>query len=620
LLLNPKFNQKTQRLVKPNLVVAIDNSNSIKKLQQHKQARHFLEQLKQSGLSQKFNIQYYRFGKNISLSDTLNFSDTQTNISNVFSSLGEVYKNTLSPTIIVTDGNQTFGNDYVVTAQQYKQPIYPVILGDSVLKTDLKITKIQCNKYAFFKNSFPVEITLSYVGQKTVNQKVIIYEDKRIVYQKTIHFSPKNNTQVLAFTLKAHRVGKLNYTATITPITTEKNKQNNTQKFSVTIIDERTKVLLISAITHPDLGAFKKAIETNKQRKVTIAKPTDKVVINDYQMVILYQPDANFKTVFKQLKQLHKNYLVVTGLHTDWTFLNQVSTAYTQKSSSQKQDYLARINTGFSLFQYPNLNFESFPPLQEYYGDLQLKKQANILLYQQIESVSTKKPLIAFFEEGNKREGIWIGEGVWKWRAKSFVNTHSFENFDAFIGKTIQYLASNTKKQRLVVTASHQYHLGEASLSAQYFDKNYQFNANANLKAVVTNTQTQQKTAYDFSNSNTGYTLNLNNLPAGTYQYTVSVQGKKLAKKGSFEVLNFNVESQFINPNLTKLKQIATHKSYFVNNMQQLINNLQANEQYKPIQKEEIIQKSLINWKYLLAILLALLAIEWFMRKYNGLL
>ncbi len=623
LLLNPKFNQTVIHWVKPSLVIVVDNSNSIKKLNQTNAVQNFITHLKNSTLSNQFTIDYYSFGKEFKPLDSLTFNETQTNIANVFSSLKEIYKNTLAPTILLTDGNQTFGEDYILNSRAYKQEIYPVVLGDSVLKTDLKISHVQHNKYAFLGNEFPLEITLNYVGKKAVSQELTVFNGAHKIISKKINFSTDNHTQIVNVKLKANQVGKQYYTVKITTLSSEENKVNNIRNFNISIIDERTKVLLVSAILHPDLGALKKAIETNKQRKVTTVKPTDVFDINKYQMIIVYQPSSKFKETYSKLKEFQKNYLTITGLQTDWAFLNSVSSSFKRKVITQKQEYLAHKNEGFSLFQYDDLSFETYPPLLDFYGDLELQTNANTILYQQIGNVVTKSALLTFFEQNNRREALLIGEGIWKWRAKSFLNTKNFETFDAFIGKMIQFLASNTKKQRLVVDAEDQYYLGETRLDAQYYDKNYQLNSNEILKCDILNTKTNQKYTYDFSNTTTNYALNLNNLPAGTYKYTVRVVNKVIVKKGSFEVLDFNIEAQFLNADIKKLQQLAantTNKLYFSNQYKQLFNELSNKEQYKTVQEDKITQKPLIHWKYLLSILLLLLSIEWLMRKYNGLI
>ena len=50
----------------------------------------------------------------------------------------------------------------------------------------------------------------------------------------------------------------------------EKNLVNNSREFAVEVIDERTKVLIAYSFLHPDLGALKKAIESNQQREVEL--------------------------------------------------------------------------------------------------------------------------------------------------------------------------------------------------------------------------------------------------------------------------------------------------------------------------------------------------------------
>jgi len=624
LLLNPTFKQTTITNIKPNLVVAVDNSNSINLLGQDLKVKTFLKELKEAQLSEKFQIDYYSFGNKVQqLSDSIKFTEQQTNIATVFLSLKEIYSEVQAPTLLLTDGNQTFGQDYVTTSLTYKQPIYPVVLGDSVLKTDLKIAHIQHNKYAFLKNEFPVEITLNYLGEAVANKKLTVYSGNTKLYQKLLDFSKQNNTQVVSFTLPANYVGKHKYSAVIESITDEENILNNTRSFSVDVIDERTNVLLISDIVHPDLGAFKKAIETNEQRKVTLSKSGDVIDYNKYQLLILYQPTSKFKNVYKQIKVFQKNYLTVTGIQTDWDFLKSVSSNYKNKVINQSEEYLGRYNPNFNLFQNEELNMSSFPPLLGFYGDVRLKNEGAVFLYQTINTIDTQTPMLSFFEENKRREGVLFGEGIWKWRAQSYVNTQSFETFDAFIGKSVQYLASRIKKERLVVDAPSESLLGQVKINAQYFDKNYVSDANETITCKLRHQETEKEYNFDFLYKKNGYELELSHLPYGDYQYVIRTKNNGLVKKGAFEILDFNIEAQFINPDVTKLHQLATNSGTelkYISNYKQLFLELRNNENYKTTQRTTVNQLPIINWKYLLGIILLLLTFEWFLRKYNGLI
>ena len=624
LLLNPSFKQRTIVHEKPHLVVAVDNSKSINILGQATNTRGFLETLRNSKLSDKFTINYFSFDSEAHhLKDSLSFKGLQTNVSKVFPVLKNIYEDGQTPTILVSDGNQTFGQDYVLTSLTYKQPTYPVIIGDTILKEDLKISNIQLNKYTFLKNEFPVEITLDYVGQNTVNKDLDIYQGDTKVYSKQLVFSKDNTTNVIQFNLPALSNGKQNYNAKISVISGEENTLNNNRSFSIDVIDERTNVLLISDILHPDIGAYKKAIETHQQRKVTVVKPSKHIDFNNYELVILFQPTRQFTTVFKQLETLDKNHLIITGLHTDWVFLNNQKSIYKRTILNESQDFTGQLNPDFELFQQDDFQINTFPPLEDLYGTLEFRSNANVLLQQRINGVETEEPIFVFFENENRREALFLGEGIWRWRAQSYLNTQSFEVFDKFIGKTIQYLASNTKKERLTIDVSDEFLLGEAKINAQYVDQNYVIDSNAILLCQLTHQETRTIYNYNFLFINNSYKLELSNLPSGTYTYRVNVKDSKLTKSGQFVINNFDIEAQFINPDVTKLSQLATNnqnKLYTINQGEQLITDLMTDDQFKAVQKETINQLPLINWKYLLAVLLVLLTFEWLLRKYNGLL
>jgi hypothetical protein len=59
---------------------------------------------------------------------------------------------------------------------------------------------------------------------------------------------------------------------------------------------------------------------------------------------------------------------------------------------------------------------------------------------------------------------------------------------------------------------------------------------------------------------------------------------------------------------------------YYQLQVDALIKNLLENENYKAVQKEIINKTPLIDWVWLLVLLAITLALEWFLRKYNGML
>ena len=624
LLINPIITKNTLEIVKTPLALIVDNSSSVTFLNSKEKALELYKKISlNASIQDKFDVQSYQFDTDFEASSVFNFKGTQTNLEVIAKNLKSINRNVIFPTIIITDGNQTSGNDYVYSFDAANK-VYPIILGDTTKLFDLKINQLNVNKYAFYKNKFPVEVFLQYSGNKTVSADFSILQGNSVVSKQNILFSPSKKTTILNLLLPANKVGLQVFKANITSREKEKNTFNNTKNFAVEVIDQKTNVAIISAINHPDIAALKRAIETNAQRKVNVIKPYIIKSLQDYNVLILYQPNGEFKSVFDTAKLAGINTFIITGANTDFNFLNQNQSSLTFKMSGQKEDYMSAFNSQFNLFAIDNIGFENFPPLQNPFGSVTANGNVSVLLSSKIRNIETNAPLLAFTENQGKRSAFLLGENSWKWRLQSHIDNQSFAKFDIFIDKIIQFLASSNSKKSLVVEHESFYNSGDAiEISAQYFNKNYEFDEKARLTIAVTNTETKQTKNYDLLKGNNSYTVNLDGLSAGSYNFSVKELNSKATYKSHFEILYFDIEKQFVNPDIEKLSQLALQtqgKEYFPDQADVLIKSLVENEEYKSIQKNKVTKIPMIDWVWLLILISILLATEWFVRKYNGLL
>lgn len=626
LLINPKFEQTKLYNEKPNLIVAIDNSESILYLKQDQKVNQLLNTIKQNAsLNDNFNIEYYAFGKELRTGDSLNFNENQTDIASVFKDLSQIHKHNVAPTLLITDGNQTYGKDYEFASLQYKQPVFPIILGDTITYSDLKIKQLNVNKYAYLKNQFPVEIFVVYNGSENVNSQLVITSGNATVFKQNLNFSKTQNSQIINLTLPANKVGVTSYNATVIPLETEKNKVNNSKPFAVEVIDQKTNVAIVSDIIHPDLGALKNSIESNEQRSVSIVNPTEYLErLNDFQLAILYQPNIKFKEVFNAIETSGINKFIIAGAQTQWSFLNTVQNNYAQEITNQVEDFQTTVNSNYSTFIIDDLDFNSFPPLQADFGSVAFKTPVETLLYKRVRNTILDDPLMVTFENANKREAVLFGENIWKWRAQDYLNNQSFQQFDDFIGKLVQYLASNKQRNRLNLNYESFYNgNGDIKISAQFLNKNFEFDDKATLNITFKNKNTEVSTQLPFILNNNNYEVDLTGLEPSEYDFTVFANDREVMQSGQFKILDFNTEQQFLNADVTKLKQLATHSqgsSYFIDNTNSLINDLTNDSRFVTIQKSSKNVVPLIDFKYLLALIVLSLAMEWFLRKYNGLI
>ena len=626
LLINPKFEAFTYFNEKPTLVVAIDNSESVSYLKQDEKSKEVVNTLmNDSELKERFDIQTYKFGKSVSTLDSLSFCERQSNIASALKQFGEVYANLTAPIVLLSDGNQTYGADYSYIAKGIKQPIYPVILGDSTIHSDLSIKQLNVNRYVYLKNKFPVEIIANYSGNEAIETELKIWSGNTVVFKKTLEFNALKSSEIISTALTANSVGVKTYRVELVPLPTEKNKVNNIKNFGVEVIDQKTNIAIVYDRLHPDLGALKKAIESNEQRNVSILKPQEVIdKINDFQLVILYQPNYNFKRLLNAIKEQKVNTFIISGATTDWNLLQKTQGYFKQVVTNQTENFQPSLNKNYGTFIVENLDFNSFPPLQSEFGSLQITVPYETLLYKRVNGITTEDILLATFETEGTKHAILNGEDIWRWRSQSYLNTNSFNAFDEFINKLVQYLSSNKKRRRINVDYKSFYNGNDdVIITAQYFNKNFEFDNTASLSIVIKNKEDNSVREIPLLLNSGNYTADLSGINAGLYEFTIKHNSESISASGSFQILEYNVEQQFLNADINKLKAIATESNgdaYFTSETDKLIGALISDNRYRTIQKSTKNIVSLIDWKYLLGLIALSLFVEWFIRKYNGLI
>ncbi|MDG2431943.1 MAG: hypothetical protein P8M54_05725, partial [Flavobacterium sp.] len=127
LLINPIISSSTLEIIKPSLAIAVDNSSSIANLKAETTASLIVKKLQENpAIQEKYAVQTYQFDSEAKPLDTLNFKGKQTNLDAIAKDLKVINKNVVFPTILITDGNQTTGSDYVYSFDA-NNAVFPVI-------------------------------------------------------------------------------------------------------------------------------------------------------------------------------------------------------------------------------------------------------------------------------------------------------------------------------------------------------------------------------------------------------------------------------------------------------------------------------------------------------------
>ena len=624
LLINPQFAQKTYTLEKPNLVILADNSTSV--AEKGEELKEIISKIKASKeISNRFKIADYKFGSDLNILDSLSFQDKNTNIYKSLSSLKDVYAREQMVALVLSDGNQTIGEDYSYFKIDRNNTIYSMVLGDTTKYKDISVGPIQTNKYAFLKNKFPLETYVSYQGNTPVSVSVSVKMNSKIVHKENLKFNADVNFKTIAIQIDANSVGIKNLEVEVSQLVEERNIKNNRRATSIEVIDEKTKIALISDILHPDLGALKKAIESNEQREVSILKSSaSNSVLEDVDLFIFYQPTAKFKQSFDFAKSKNANTFIITGSQTDYTFINKLNVGIEIETGYPQQEVFGLLNNAFTKYDITNFDLTDYPPLVSDAGPILITSPFETLLGTQIKGLNIQQPLLSVIDENGSKRAVLIGENIWKWRVQTYRNTNEFVNFDEFIGNLIRYLTSSKNKSRLNVDYEKVYQgSNNTVITATYFDEAFLFDKNAKVSIKVTNTDTQKSQINPMVLKNGFFEADLSNLVAGEYDFVVSVEKESKIEKGSFVISEFDMENQFVSSDNLKMEKLAVNsggKIFYPAQIDVLQKDLSTNDAYVPTEKSTENIVSLIDFKFLLGIIVFAFAAEWFIRKYNGLI
>ncbi|MGB5661762.1 VWA domain-containing protein [Eudoraea sp.] len=626
LLINPKITKEQYSLEKANLIILADNTSSIGQangVNQLVNAKKLIEE--NTNIAEKFDISEYVFGTELNSLDSLSFSEKATNIGRALSSLNEIFAGSNTAILMLTDGNQTLGEDYEFSGGRQKFPIYPMVVGDTTSYQDIRIDQVNTNKYAFLKNKYPMEIFVSYQGNNTVSTTLTITETGQNLYREQILLSETENSQIINTVLNASTVGIKNIKISLSPLENERNITNNSRQIGIEVIDEKTNIALVSNMLHPDLGALKKAIESNEQRSVSIIKPSlSPNELEQFDLFIIYQPDTSFEKVYSYIESKGANIFTITGPKTDWTFLNKVQNSFQKNSYDQKEEVTPILNAGFTHFDISDLVVSEFPPVETTLGELLITAAYENILSQRIKGVDLNEPLFTVLETNLRREAILLGENIWKWRVQSYREDQEFKKFDDFISKVILFLANSKPRSRLTLEYENIYQgFNKATIKATYFDETFVFDNNATLNLILSGIENNTSRQIPMLLKNGYYEADISTLPSGDYSFTASVKDENLTKTGKFTILDYDLEKQLLSSNYKKLDRLAKSTNatlYFPSQVSKFIEDIIKDNRFVPIQKSKQNVVSLIDFKILLGIIVAALTAEWFIRKYNGLI
>ncbi len=636
LLLSPLLKRVKHHEEKPVLVFMQDNSGSLKKAFTKTDSAAYRQSVSKllNELRDEYIVKEFSYGDLLSDSIHYNYTDQSTDLTSSLEMVMTTLENeNLGAVLIAGDGIVNKGISPLSLQVPYKGALYTIGLGDTTLQRDATIARVFANKLVYLGDQFSLRTDMAAYAckGKMVNVSVYSHNQHRMVTSQNIEVSSDRFSRSVETVLEANMAGVQHFTVSVSRVEGESNVQNNVQEIYVEVIDSKQKILVLANAPHPDIFALRDALSKNKNFALSVATadriPTD---INNYNLIILHNlPSSKYSVsgLIDQAKKTGISLWFITGSQTLLPAFNQVQTAMQITSrAASANDVQAIINKDFSYFTMGGgFGMSSLPPLSAPFGDFSSGSNAQVLATQRIGGVSTQFPLWVMQQNSNGRVGVLAGEGIWRWRLYDY-NEHKNHNLvDEYLLKTAQFLSVKHDQKTFRISTGKSVFTESESIQfdGELYNENYELInfPDVNLEVVDSS---GKKYPFALNKNGNTYSLNIGNLSAGKYTYTAttSYNNKEQKVSGNLVVVSQNLEEMNTTADFGLLNQLASayHGEFvYANQIASLKDKIAKNKAVTSILRSETTTESLISWKWLFAILLLLLSLEWFIRKRMGL-
>ena len=633
LLFAPYIKTTNKILEKPLVFILQDKSASVSiarpagfNLEAYTQGLENLE----TNLKDDYDVRTLSFGSKVSEGLHPGYQEKATNISAALKYINDGFSNrNIGAIILASDGIYNQGGNPQYIAKNIKSPIYTIALGDTIPKKDVLISNVNYNKLVYLGNDFQIELNIEAHQSKGAAARVMVSGQSGTVFTKPISINSNEYRASIPVTLSARKKGIQRFTASITGVPGELSRENNTQTFFIEVIDGRQQVFILAASAHPDIAALKQSIESNKNYEVKSGFIGDfnRADLDQADLLILHQipsmgvPGPDVSSLINR-----KNVWYILGAQSNTQAFASSQNVLNLVSAGAIQEVFPKVNPQFyefTLSESTANKLSGFAPLLSPFGNYTLKSQASVLLNQKIGKVDTDRPLLVFSSEGARKTAVLSGEGIWRWRLEDFKENGNHAAIDELLSKTVQLLSSKEDKRKFRAYAGrNSFDEGEdIVLNAELYNDAYELINTPEARVVI---KSQSKSyPFTFSRTDKSYILDAGALPPGEYSFSAQAQlGKiKHVATGQFVITRQQAELTQTTADHQVLFNLANQsgaKLLLPSEMKSLPALIKENELVKTISWEDKRFEEMINIKWVFALILALISLEWFSRKRNG--
>ena len=658
LLLDPLIRSLRTLTEKSKVVLAIDNSESVAAAGRPalNQTLAALQTLRQQLADKGLEVSVRTFGDTATDDreggpdlTQIPFTRRTTDLSGLLSGIRSDYEGrNLTNVVLISDG--IFNQGLSPTFGQYPFAVQTVGLGDTIPKRDVQLKGIIANRIAYLGNQFPVQAEIISNGFQGRNATAVLRQNGKELGRQSIRFDKNDTFNQVTFQTTATQKGVQHYVVEVIPQSGEFSTRNNRQDVYLDVIDGKEKILLLALAPHPDVKAIRNILERNQNYELdiriltgTAAEATASAdrpsADKTYDLLILHQiPDNGGVGNALVQNYLAKNIPVLFVLGNQSAlgpFNTSNSVMQIAAQPNQNDKVTGNLNPEFKQLNLDPARLEilsKLPPLLAPYGDFSLQPGTEVVLWQQVGSVRTSKPLLALNVTNGvggadrsrpRKMAVLAGEGLWGWRLEEFALTDKQEVVDELLQKVIQLISVKEDRRKLrVYPIRNEFVAGEKVIfETELYNDIYERLFDKPVRLEISDEKGITR-SYNYTPTSSNSRFEISRLPDGAYQFraSVNVNNRSEQSSGQFVVRNLQLEALNTTADHGMLRQLASQTGgqfYKANRIDDLVRTLTTQPHPARLTSTEEMNE-LINWRWLFFVVLTLASLEWGLRKFYG--
>jgi uncharacterized membrane protein len=633
-------------------------------------------------LGREFDLRLYRFDAHahaISRAElaSLTPDGAATDIMQSVLDVRQEYRETpLAGMVLMSDGIITAGNAGVEAAKHGGIPVVTVGLGDPAHYRDIQVAAVEAPNFAFLHSSVEIEVTIKGWGYTGQVIPLVLKQEGRILSTSSLTLDADRSSRRATFVLTPREVGRYRLSVETPVQVGEALRTNNQRDFQLQVRRDKIRVLVVSGRPSWNYRFLRRALKSDPSVDlisfIILRTPTDVVNVPDDQLSLIPFPTNRLFTEelgnFDLLIFDNFSYL----LYFPMLYLENIRKfvvdggAFAMFGGDQSFDLggftntpideilpvsLERFGQGYVRGEVkmeltseglqhpitklaPSLEdtrriWQEMPPLRGYNRSPRPKPEA-VTLGVTGDGQSSRLPLMATMQYGEGRTLAFLSDQLWRWNFAMVGAQGGNHHYLNMVHQMVRWLVKEPSLRPVQLFSDKEiYQLGETvGLRISVLDHDFTPASDAVLNLVVRDPQGQSTRLNTLPTGEPGEfqaTLTAEQLGASRVEVDARLADRHLGQDVViYEVTGSTAESLHGAPDHETLRQLAAASGgrfFLASDVQAdfgavLRDILKRDLQYKIVEERAMHVR---HTPSAFLVLVALFAIEWFVRRRAGL-